>query len=527
MYSVSVKSTTNWGPSGNGEISITNISQNTIKNWKFTLAIKNIFIKESWNVSYSVLGSNYQFSGKEWNKNLAPGQTIVSGFSYDGKANLEVSTKDTNVKLVNPAPTPTPTPAPTPTPTPTPSPTPTPTPIPAPTTKKIIGYVAQWDIYDRQYPVSSVPAEKLTHIMYAFCLPNPNQEDYDKLKQNYPFPPKPYYPPPQLAEGALAIHDEWAFQQQVSQFPSLKQRNPNLKICLSVGGWTLSWIMSKVMADPKLRSTFVKTSVETLIKYGFDGFDLDWEYPGKQGAGYNIVDEVNDKKNLETFLQEIRSEMDTRSPSKRLELSIAAGANKVVLEQYKDCAKYLDYLNLMTYDFYGSWGDGGHLSGLYPNPLQQGAINGFDCDTAVKTALQYFPKSKVCLGVPFYARGWTSLRSDNKDVPIIFGKNVGAPGVSYSANKGGEPGLTCWKDLRDVIAQKRLTEVFDDTSMVPYAYNPLTGETWTYDNPKSLEIKAQYVKDNGLAGIMIWQLSDDVRDGKDSLLDSVVGSLTK
>jgi chitinase len=279
------------------------------------------------------------------------------------------------------------------------------------------------------------------------------------------------------------------------------------------------------MANANLRTTFVKTSVDALLKYNFDGFDLDWEYPGKQGAGYNIVDEVNDKKNLEIFLQEIRKEMDSRSPNKHLELSIATGANKLVLEQYKDCAKYLDYFNLMTYDFYGSWGDGGHLSGLYPNPLQEGAINGFDCDTAVKTTLKYFPKEKICLGVPFYARGWTSLRSEKKNVPVIFGKSVGAPGVSYSTGKGGEPGLTCWKDLRDVVKNGKLVEVFDDVSKVPYAFNQTTGETWSYDNPKSMALKVKYVKDNDLAGVMIWQLSDDVRDGKDSLLDVIVNSL--
>lgn len=532
MFSVSIRSKSNWGPSGTGEITVTNTTQNKVDGWKVTLKVANVAIQEVWNLTV-VKGADftYTFSGKDWNKSLLPGQSITSAFSYNGGATFNVTTSDANVKLNNstPVPTPTPTPVPTPVPTPTPPTTPPPTPSPplTPTSpistkKKIVGYVAQWDIYDRKYPVSSIPAEKLTHIMYAFCLPNPSQEDFNKLKSNYPFPPKPYYPPPKIAEGALAIHDEWAFQQQVSGFASLKQRNPNLKICLSVGGWTLSWTMSKVMANPQLRSTFVKSSVDFLLKYNFDGYDLDWEYPGKQGAGYNVVDEVNDKVNLVQFLKEIRAEMDTRSPNKHLELSIAAGVNPQVLAQYKEAAKYLDYFNLMTYDFYGSWGDGGHLSGLYPNPAHAGAINGFDCDSAVKATLQFCPKEKICLGVPFYARGWKSLRQDKPNAPIIFGKSVAGPGVTLSPAKGGEPGLTCWKELRDVIAQGKLTEAFDDVSKVPYAYNPTTGETWSYDNPKSLALKTKYVLDNDLAGIMIWQLSDDVRDGKDSLLDAIV-----
>jgi chitinase len=450
-----------------------------------------------------------KFQGKDWNKSLNVGASISSGFSYDGPKKYTVSTKDTNVKLILPVEE-------------------VVTPVAGPKIKKkIIGYLAQWDIYGRNYHIKDIPGNKLTHIMYAFCLPNPSQEDYDLLKKNYPFPPLPYYAPPKLAEGAFAIHDEYAFNTQVEEFDALKKKYPHLKICISMGGWSLSWNMSKVMKDAVLRKRFITTSVDAIIKYNFDGFDLDWEYPGKQGVGYNSVDEINDKKNIELFFKELRTELNTRIPNKYIEISVATGCNPIVLEQYKDCSPLLDYINLMSYDYYGSWGDGGHNSALFDNPLQKATESKFNAHDSVQIMLKYFPAEKIGLGIPFYGRGWSKLEKDpsKPNAPIIFGLNKGSPGVTKSVNTGGEPGLTCWKDLRDWVNKSPNVETFDDISKTNYCTNPSTGETWSYDNPKSVSIKCKYVNENKLAGVMIWQLSDDVRDGRDSLLDTVVNNL--
>ena len=542
MYSVSIKSTESWGQSGNGLLSITNTSAKPIPAWTFKVALKNAVITACWDVDFLASGSTYTFKGKDWNKDLAPGQTLTSGFAYNGTATFTASTTDVNVKLVKATPVvpPTPTPAPkpvvpTPVPQPTPvPPTPQPTPSPvvpvtpstSPLKKKVITYFCEWDLYQRAFQVADIPGDKLTHVMYAFSLPNPSQADVDILKANYPFPPLPYTAPPALAEASLAIHDAYAWSVQVPQFAQLKAKYPHLKIGLSVGGWTLSWTMSKVMADPVLRKTFITTSVDCIVKNGFDTFDLDWEYPGIQGQSYNIVDKVNDAKNLVTFLKELRVEINKRSPSKYIEISIAAGANPAVLEQYKELGPLLDSINLMTYDFYGSWGDCGHLSALYPNPQQgAGAINGFDCDSAVKHTLKYFKPEQICLGIPMYSRGWAKAQAQPNQ-PIIFGKSIGGPGVTRSENKGGEPGLTCIKDLYPLIKSKEYTEYFDEVARVPYCVKESTGEVWSYDNVQSVTEKVKYVCDNNLGGVMTWQLSDDVRNnGEGSLLNAIVGGL--
>lgn len=495
-------------------LKVTNITNDIISNVFFEVTVNGIVVKDCKTIRFYRYDTDYIIKGK--NVALKPSETKEFPFVFTGDQTVQLQTEDPQVLIVTEQES-----TSTNTSTNTTSDTTTNTSVKQ--SKKVMGYVAQWDMYDRKYPIETIPGDKLTHIMYAFCLPNPNQEDYNKLKEHYPFPPKPYYPPPQLPEGAFAIHDEYAFEQQVPALMALKQKYPHLKICISLGGWTLSWTMSKVMSTPSLRSQFIKSSVDAIIKYGFDGFDLDWEYPGKQGAGYNVVDEVNDKVNVATFFKELKAELKTRLPSKHIELSVASGANKKVIEQYKDSIQYLDYFNLMTYDFYGSWGNGGHLSGLYQNPQQGNPEDGFNIDAAVTSALTICPKEKLCIGVPFYARGWQSLQKDpnNPTAPIIFGVSTQGPGITKSQNAGGEPGLTCWKDLRDFIGKNNNIEYFDDVAKVPYVYNSTTGETWTYDNPKSIQFKIQYLKEKDLAGLIIWQLSDDVRDGKNSLLDAI------
>ena len=494
-------------------LKVTNISNQVLSNILFEITIKGLNVIDCKTVRFYKYNNDYIIKGTK--VDLKPAETKEFVFTFSGEQAFTLNTEDPQVLIENEQDTSiSPTTAPT---------TPSTTGNNSKPNKKIVGYVAQWDLYDRNYPIRDIPGDKLTHIMYAFCLPNPSQEDYDKLKANTPFPPKPYYPPPQLAEGAFAIHDEYAFEQQVPELMALKRKYPHLKICISMGGWTLSWTMSKVMSNKDLRKKFIDTSIDAIIKYGFDGFDLDWEFPGRQGIGFNIVDEVNDKINVATFFKELQAELKRRIPNKHIELAVASGANKLVIEQYKDSIQYLDYFCLMTYDFYGSWGNGGHLSGLYHNPAQSNGEDGFNLDAAVTTALAMCPKEKLCMGVPFYARGWQSLQKDpnNPEAPIIFGVSTKGPGVTKSQNAGGEPGLTCWKELRDFIGKNNNIEYFDDVAKVPYVHNSITGETWSYDNPKSIQYKMEYLKEKDLAGLIIWQLSDDVRDGKDSLLDAI------
>lgn len=352
-------------------------------------------------------------------------------------------------------------------------------------------------------------------------LPNPNQADYNLLASKYAFPPKPYHP--EIPEGTLVYDDEYAASLNIPALKQLKIKYPNLKILISIGGWTLSWTFSKVLADITLRTRLVTSATKFLVDNSLDGLDVDWEYPAKQGIGFNYVDTVNDAANLIKFLQELRQSFDKSSPNKHLEISAAIGTDPNVINTYKGTAQYFDFITSMTYDYAGSWGDGGHLAGLYNNP--KGNMNAqFNVDSAITNLINAgFPTSKIVLGLPLYARGWAKIVPIDPALPI-FGQSTGGPGVSYSG-AAGEPGLTSWKDLRDQINTNGLTRYYDPVAHAVFVHNKMTGETWTYDDPSTIKEKVQYMKNRGLAGIMMWELSDDTRDGKDSLIAAAVSVL--
>lgn len=517
---VTLASMSSWVGGGNGMLTVKNLGSE-LSNWSFNLSTSNFVISELWTATKSGSGSNITVSGPSWAPKLATGATFQSGFTYTGNSAFSASTNTAGVKLSLPGST-QPVPVPIPTPTPVPIPVPTPVPTPTQTTKKVFGYFTEWSIYDRGFSVAQIPVSKLTHIVYAFMLPNPSPADFDLLSANWPFPPKPYYP--SIPEGTLVAHDEYANKINIADLRKLKIDNPHVKVIISTGGWSLSWTMSKVMADPVLRKRFITSSVNFVVSNGFDGLDVDWEHAGVNGAGYNYVDPVNDPINLVTYLKELRAEFTRVSTGKYYEISAAIGANPKVLDNNRNAMPHLDHVLLMTYDYEGSWGQGGHLAGLYHNPAS-GNDPTFNVDATVTKVLGFgIPANKVCLGLPYYGRGWGKLIPKNPSMPI-FGESVGGPAASFSG-KAGEPGLSSWRHIRDMVNKSGFIRYYDPIAHAAFIHNSTTGETWSYDDPMTIAEKMKYALAKGLGGVLIWEISDDTRDGRESLLDATVTGLT-
>ena len=465
-----------WNTGGNGNIKIKNLGS-SVTDWSFNLTTTNFTIGSFWNLSKVGTGNVITIKPPSWQRSLNSGATIESGFSFTGSTELNASSSTQGVKIILPGvPNPGPTGSTGPTPGPSGSTGTNPNPGPSgntgsngPGDKKVFAYFSEWSIYDRQFSVSQIPVNLVTHILYAFMLPNPSQADYDLLKRNNPFPPLPYRAPPAVPEGQLVFHDEYAGQGNITNLKNLKAQNPNVKILISIGGWTLSWTLSKIAANPTLRNTFIKSSVDFVINNGFDGIDIDWEYVGVQGIGYNYVDPVNDTPNFITMLKEMRTYMDQRSPNKHLEITAAMGCNPGVINNYRGTEPYMDYILLMTYDFAGSWGNGGHHSGLYNNPAGDMDPQ-WNAYRAVENAKNIgYPINKICMGCPIYGRGWQRIVPNNPSLPI-FGQSTGGPAPSYSGS-AGEPGMSSWRHLRDVVNKNGLQRYYDGVAQGVFVHN--------------------------------------------------------
>ncbi len=332
---------------------------------------------------------------------------------------------------------------------------------------KVVGYYTAWSSYSGFTP-DKLDAKKLTHINYAFA----NIEN-NKVVLGYP------------------DKDPSNFE----KLNELKAINPDLKILISVGGWSWSGKFSDAAAMEVSRREFAESCVDIVTKYNIDGIDLDWEYPVSGGLPTNIT-RASDKQNFTLLLEAIRQKLDERGTvdNKHYLLSIAGGASNYYLNNIEPekIQQYIDYVNIMTYDIRGSWDTYTDFnSPLYSN-TQSGPHYKWSVDDSVRAWEKGgFPKEKIVVGVPFYGYLFNGVKNDNNGLYQSF---QNAKALSFS---------TINKYLNDYGYER----YYDAEALVPWLFN---GSSFiSYDDEKSISIKADYVKSNKLGGVMIWELSHD------------------
>ncbi|XP_078500822.1 chitotriosidase-1-like [Lissotriton helveticus] len=342
---------------------------------------------------------------------------------------------------------------------------------------KLVCYFSNWAQY-RQDGAKFLPANidpsLCTHLMYAFAG---------------------------MTTGNQISTVEWNDDTLYQEFNGLKSKNPGLKTMLSIGGWNFgSERFTSMVSSPATRRTFISSAVAFLRQHGFDGLDVDWEFPGSRGSP------PEDKTRFSTLLEElIKAFQDeaTQTGKERLLLSAAVSAGKGSIDtgyEINRISRSLDFISVMAYDMHGSWETvTGENSPLYKGLKDTGAAVNLNVDFAMK----YWrdngaPPEKLIMGVPTYGRTFTLATADT---------GVGAP--SSGAGTPGpftrEPGFLSYYEVCTFL--KGATAAWSDEQKVPYAYK---GNQWVgYDNIKSITNKVQYLKTNGFGGAMVWALDLD------------------
>ena len=402
-------------------------------------------------------------------------------------------------------------------------------------------YFAQWGVYGRDYEVANVHssgvADKLTFINYAFGNIYPKNGGYEcamitKTEPGATNPNSPdagtggdaeadYIRTPKRTVDGQAIPWDAPLSGNFLQLRKLKAAHPNLKLFISLGGWSWSKNFSVGSATDALRKQMVRSCIDIYIKGNlpvqggrggvgaaaniFDGIDIDWEYPVGGGQPYNTVS-PNDKRNFTLLMAEFRSQLDALGAAngKRYLLTAAVGAGKDKIDNTEPAlySQYMDWINLMTYDFHGGWETSTNFNAqLFADPADPST--GMAREYVGDKAVQYMiaagvPRDKLLLGIPFYGRGWTGV----------------APGPNgdglYQAATGTAPG-TYESGIEDykILVAKTGTRYYHPVTKQLYLYTGAGGQWWSYDDPTVIGTKVKYVKDQGLRGAFSWELDGD------------------
>jgi chitinase len=451
---IKVKVTSFSGAIGKALVQIKNTGKFPLYDWSFSFIPSNFTITDIWAFNYK----ENRLTPKIWNSTIAPGETVESTFNFKGESDkLFLVSEDAQVEQE---------------------------------ARILIGYVTD------AKSIGKVEPEKLTHLSFGYMAPHPLREDYDYFiaKSGTKYTAK-YRE--DREEGQLSfVKDE--DKECISHLRSLKLRNKDLKLLISVGGYQHSWLFSKVMKSTKARQTLVKSICLFVEENNFDGVDIDWEYVGKQGVGYNYVDETRDGPNFIVFLNELRKQL----PAEK-QIICTVGANVNVIKNYEGIDPFVDYVCAMTYDYCGSK-HLGHHTPLYHNPKLNVPVDN-NIQSTVNNLRRYIPSDKICIGSPMYARGWEK---------IVWNK-VGLP--FEGLQKGTVKDALALLDLHGTVRGEDWIVDMDPVSKASWAYNTRNGETWSFESRASATEKARFVYENNLAGVFLWDVTFD--DPEDSIVD--------
>ncbi|MFB7545613.1 glycosyl hydrolase family 18 protein [Streptomyces zaomyceticus] len=356
-----------------------------------------------------------------------------------------------------------------------------------------LGYFTNWGVYGRNYHVKNIvtsgSASKITHINYAFgnvqggkCTIGDSYADYDKA-----------YTADQSVDGVADTWDQ-PLRGNFNQLRKLKKAYPNIKVLWSFGGWTWSGGFGQAVQNPAAFAQSCYDLVEDPRWADvFDGIDLDWEYPNACG----LTCDTSGAASFKNMMQAMRAKFGANNLVTAAVTADASAGGKIDAADYAGAAPYYDWLNVMTYDFFGAWAAKGPTAPHSPLTSYAGIPQaGFNSAEAIaKFKAKGVPANKLLLGIGFYGRGWTGVTQS-------------APGGTATGPAQGtyEQGIEDYKVLKNSCPA--------NGTVAGTAYAHCGTNWWSYDTPATVNSKMGWAKNQGLGGAFFWEFSGDTSNGE-------------
>ena len=318
----------------------------------------------------------------------------------------------------------------------------------------------------------SINVRRLSHINYAFV---------------------------DVKDNRAWLHNEATDTGNLRRLSELKNKKPDLKILISLGGWSWSKNFSDAVLTDSSTRNFANSCIDIMAKYKLDGVDIDWEYPGMRGDNNKFRPE--DKEHYTLLFKYLREGLDSLSKltGNRYLVTTAVGASQSYIDhtEMDKVQQYADYINIMSYDYKGGNDTvSGHHTNLYSSPDD---ITDESTDKSVKAFMAAgVPAEKIVVGIGFYGKGWEMQSNDNNGLYRKTSKYVRGGGYTY---------------LKDSLINKNgFVRYWDKKASAPYIFNQDKKIFISYDDEESVKKKCKYVKKHDLAGVMFWEYNSDKKE---------------
>jgi chitinase len=295
-------------------------------------------------------------------------------------------------------------------------------------------------------------------------------------------------------DGVADTWDAGALRGSFNQLRKLKRLFPNIKILFSFGGWTWSGGFGQAAANPAAFADSCYRLVEDPRWADvFDGIDIDWEYPNACG----LTCDTSGPAAFKNVMQALRSRFGSGNLVTAAITADGSTGGKIDAADYGGASAYVDWYNVMTYDYFGAFNPQGPTAPHSPLTSYTGIPQaGFNSDAAIqKLKSKGVSASKLLLGIGFYGRGWTGVTQE-------------APGGSATGAAPGtyEQGIEDYKVIKTRCPANR--------TVAGTAYAKCGSEWWSYDTPATIGGKMSWARTQGLGGAFFWELSGDTTNGE-------------
>ncbi|AWS27147.1 chitinase C-terminal domain-containing protein [Clostridium perfringens] len=400
--------------------------------------------------------------------------------------------------------------------------------------RKLVGYFPEWAYSSEAqgyFNVTDLQWDSLTHIQYSFAMVDPStnkitlsnkhaaiEEDFSEFDLNY-------------NGKKIELDPSLPYKGHFNVLQTMKKNYPDVSLLISVGGWTGTRCFYTMIDTDNRINTFADSCVDFIRKYGFDGVDIDFEYPSSTSQSGNPDDfdlseprrtKLNERYNI--LIKTLREKIDmaSKEDGKEYLLTAAVTASPWVLGGISDntYAKYLDFLSIMSYDYHGGWNEYvEHLAGIYPNKEDRETVTQIMPTLCMDWAYRYYrgvlPAEKILMGIPYYTRGWENVQGGinglhgSSKTPAsgkynILGDDLNNDGVLEPA--GANP---LWHVLNLMEQDPNLKVYWDEISKVPYVWQNDKKVFVSFENEKSIDARLEYIQNKNLGGALIWVMNGD------------------